>query len=161
VLAKGWAGENVVVPPGAGPEAARRIRSAIPPFKRHSYFASLRSSQALAQTIFGSLAELGRVDALAGVRADCGRPAFFESSNGWSLRLEHEVAHLGERASRRTSADVFLEVGAEGSRSSASWQRRASAAARGRSCVRATPPTAGSSATGATARNAAAASDAR
>ena len=95
---------NVLVPPTDS--RAREIRAAIKPAQRHTYFGSLRSSQALAQSVFGAIHAFKCLDVLKPVTAECGRPAFFTDPAGWTLSLEHEVDTLAEP--RQTSIDVLL-----------------------------------------------------
>ena len=71
-----------------------------------SHFASMRSSQALTQSVFGSLAALGKVGALAGLTTDDGLPTV---RSGVTVRTEYLVEHLGEP--RSTSVDVWLDDG--------------------------------------------------
>ena len=85
---------------------AEEIRAAIAPHQRHRHFRSLRSSQALAQSVFANIAAADRLDLLANVTAECGRPAFFTDHEGWGLEFEHDVDLLGEP--RPTSIDVLL-----------------------------------------------------
>ena len=61
--------------------------------ERHRYFGSMRSSQALAQSVFGSLAAVGKADALAGLTDDDG---LLTVRSGVRVQLEHLVRHLGE-----------------------------------------------------------------
>ncbi|PJK28325.1 PGN_0703 family putative restriction endonuclease [Minwuia thermotolerans] len=110
VLAKGREALNVVVPDVSEAEA---VRALMPGKERHLHYGSMKSSQALAQSIFGLLLIRGRLDLLAGLEAECGRPAFFADASGWTGRLEHEVESLEER--RKTSVDVWLK-GPEGAR---------------------------------------------
>ena len=104
VLAKEFACENVLVPQDQS--EARDILDAIPPAKRHRWFRSLKSSQALAQGVFGGLHAFDRLDLLKDVRAECGRPAFFDDCRGWTLGFEHEVRGLKEPTP--TNVDVLL-----------------------------------------------------
>jgi len=104
VLRPEFAEINVLVPPDQ--LHANQIRAAIRPAQRHRYFASLRSSQALAQSVFGSIDAFGRLDLLGRVTAEDERPAFFTDSGAWELELEHEVDTLEEP--RPTSIDVML-----------------------------------------------------
>lgn len=68
---------NVLVPRGS--TRAGRIRAAIHPWLRHRHFASLRSSQALAQSVFGAIGAFDWLEVLAGITAECARPAFYEN----------------------------------------------------------------------------------
>lgn len=104
VLDKRFAAGNVLVP--ADNARAQEVVAAIPEFQRHRWFGSLKSSQALAQSVFGGFHAYGCLDLLKNVSADCGRPAFFSESNGMQLDFEHEADCLGEP--RPTSVDVLL-----------------------------------------------------
>ena len=104
VLAKEFALKGVLVPPNRS--KANDIRAAIPGNQRHRWFRSLKSSQALAQSVFGAVRAFDRLDLLQNVSAECGRPAFFEDHRCWTLDFEHEVCCLGEP--RPTSIDVLL-----------------------------------------------------
>jgi hypothetical protein len=104
VLQMDFAELNVLVPPDES--TAEKIRAAISSDQRHRHFASLRSSQALAQSVFGAIDAHGRLDLLAGVTGECGRPAFFRDDESWTLGFEQEVRTLAEP--RPTSVDVFL-----------------------------------------------------
>ena len=105
VLHADFASQAVLVP--SDPTRARGIASALPKKTRHRWFRSLRSSQALTQSVFGALGAFGRLDLLEGVLAECGRPAFLTDTEGASLALEHQVSTLGEP--RPTGVDVLLE----------------------------------------------------
>ena len=105
VLQAEFASKNVLVP--SDPIRACEIVSAVPKQERHRWFGSFRSSQALAQSVFGAVRSSGRLDLLEGVLAECGRPAFLEKTRGASLVLEHRVDSLGEP--RPTSVDVLVE----------------------------------------------------
>lgn len=104
VLDHQYAERNVLVPPDE--TQADQIRAAIAPRQRHRYFTSLRSSQALAQSVFGAIVAAERLDLLGTVSAECGRPAFFTDHRGWAPEFEHDVDLLGEP--RPTSIDVLL-----------------------------------------------------
>ena len=95
----------VLVPSDAA--IARDIMAALPKRERHRWFRSLKSSQALAQSVFGAVAAFGRLDLLDGITAECGRPAFLKNARGTFLVLEHRVETLGEP--RATSVDVLLQ----------------------------------------------------
>lgn len=103
-FAKRFKPRNIAVPP-RGREAAA-IRAAIPGAKRHRHFGSLKSSQALTQSVFGALRAFGRLDLLCGVTAECGRPAFGSVPRGAALDFEHDVRALNEP--RPTQVDVLL-----------------------------------------------------
>ena len=105
VLHADFASHAVLVP--SDPARARGVATALPTRTRHRLFGSLRSSQALTQSVFGALGAFGRLDLLEGVLAECGRPAFLTDTEGASLALEYQVSTLGEP--RPTSVDVLLE----------------------------------------------------
>lgn len=108
VLASKFREKNVLVPPNNESKACD-IRNVIPRNQRHRWFGSLKSSQALAQSVFGALCAFKCLDLLQDVRAECGRPAFFEDRRDRTLDFEHEVRCLGEKQSP-TSIDVLLST---------------------------------------------------
>ena len=97
---------NLLYPPSAEPRVRQAIVTSLPTSERHRHFGSMRSSQALAQSVFGSLAALGKEDVLAGLTADDGLPTV---RSGMTVRMEYLVEHLGEP--RPTSVDVWLDDG--------------------------------------------------
>ena len=102
-------GQNVSVPPNAS--IAKHIRTLIPTKQRHQHFGSFRSSQALTQSVFGAVVAYQRFYLLENVRAECGRPAFFDKASDCTAEFEHEVSTLGEP--RPTSIDVLLSNAAQ------------------------------------------------
>ena len=106
VLRPEFGAKSVLVPPD--PAKASAVVSAVPDGERHRWFRSFKSSQALAQSVFGAVVAFGHLDVLDGILADCGRPAFLADTRSTSLVLEHNVRNLGEP--RPTSVDVFLEA---------------------------------------------------
>ncbi len=106
VLRPEFASKGLLVP--TDPSRARDVVSVIHRSHRHRWFRSLKSSQALAQSVFGAVHAFRRLDLLRDVPADCGRPAFLEDPRGASLNLEHEVRSLGEP--RSTSVDAYIEA---------------------------------------------------
>jgi hypothetical protein len=77
----------------------------IPVSRRHQWFGSMASSQALTQTVFGTLAVMGRLGVLAALVTEDGERPFGPSSAGERrLELEVEADHLNEP--RPTSKDV-------------------------------------------------------
>lgn len=81
---------------------------ALPASARHQHFASMRSSQALTQSVFGALAATGRIDVLESVDAECGRPAFAKELRTHTMTFEKNVTWLAEP--RPTSVDVWFET---------------------------------------------------
>ena len=106
VLGVGAAEHNVIYPPRTEPKVLHAIVTSLPIRERHRHFASMRSSQALAQNVFGSLTALGKAGVLAGLSMDDGLPTV---RSGVTIRLERLVEHLGEPWS--TSVDVWLDDG--------------------------------------------------
>jgi hypothetical protein len=100
------ADENVVVAPAYSSDVGRRIIAAIPANQRHRWFRSMRSSQALTQSVFGTLSALNKTTVLNGIAADDGLPAFGRLDLASILELEHAVSHLGEP--RQSSIDVWI-----------------------------------------------------
>lgn len=107
VFARDSVVHNLLYPPGASAAIHGQILSSLPASERHRHFGSMRSSQALAQSVFGSLAVLGKTQVLADVPAEDGRPAFGEEVAKSAVTLEMSIRHLGEP--RPTSVDVWLE----------------------------------------------------
>jgi Restriction Endonuclease associating with ARP len=99
---------NVLVPPFASDDERRQILESIAPKQRHRHFASMRSSQALAQSVFGTIGILGRLPLISSIRADDGRLAFGPALETSSLTLEKSVGWLGEP--RSTSIDVWISA---------------------------------------------------
>jgi hypothetical protein len=97
---------NLINPPAARSDIIAAIAAMISPKNRHRAFASMRSSQALTQSVFAGLAQLDRLDALEDLEAEDGCPAFFDSAAGHELTLEHRVSTLDEP--RPTSVDAFF-----------------------------------------------------
>jgi hypothetical protein len=98
---------NVLTPPTATEQQVDEILSSIPCGERHRWFASMASSQALCQSVFGSLKAMGQIHLLQGITAEGGMPAFFERAEETpSLELEFTVDTLNEP--RPTSIDAYF-----------------------------------------------------
>ena len=77
--------------------------------KRHKWFGSMASSQALTQSVFGNLIAYGKLDCLRALVGDDGKPLFIrDSAHGSKCQLEFEVDYLGEKSRGRTSIDVLF-----------------------------------------------------
>ena len=96
---------NLLLPPDA--DLALSVVKMVPLAARHRWFRSMKSSQALTQSVFGALATTGHLVALRAVTAECGRSAFTETPNQLDMTLEQDVSWLGEP--RPTSIDVCFE----------------------------------------------------
>ena len=106
VFRREFASDNVLVSPDADDGIGNAIVSTLPMGERHRYFASMRSSQALAQSVFGNLAAQGSLGLLSGLSSEEGLLAFGADIEQASMQLEYNVKHLGEP--RPTSVDVWF-----------------------------------------------------
>ena len=104
VLAKEFASNNVLTP--ADGTLADGVRMTIPISKRHRWFRSMTSSQALTQSVFAAVSAFGCLNVLEDVASDTGQPAFFDDGHHWDIELEHDVVGLKEP--RPTNVDVLL-----------------------------------------------------
>ncbi len=104
VFTKPHAWRNVLLDPCLTEKQRDEVVGAIRPWKRHRWFRSMKSSQALTQCVFGSLRAVSRLDALAEI---AGNP-FRLQNDGVQAELEHAINYLGEAPSRCTSVDVLL-----------------------------------------------------
>lgn len=106
VFTREAAHRNVIVPDD--PALAARVLELVPREKRHKWFRSMKSSQALALSVFGSLKVLNRAECLSTVAADDDAiPAFGPGPiRSADLELEHDVSSLNEV--RSTSVDVLV-----------------------------------------------------
>jgi hypothetical protein len=98
--------ENVLVKPRASHKEQQAVRITLSPGKRHRHFASMRSSQALAQTVFGNLKVAKSLECLLEVQDRTG--PLFPIVDPHLLSMEHEIEYLGERYRGRTSVDVMF-----------------------------------------------------
>lgn len=98
---------NILISPDATQEIRLAVEATLPGNERHRHFGSMRSSQALAQSVFGNLIALGKVDALKELKSDEDLPAFFDDIDDATLQLEHAVDHLDEP--RPTSIDLWVK----------------------------------------------------
>lgn len=105
VLHEADAEGNLLIDPALTESERLRLIGMIPVLKRHLWFRSMSSSQALTQTVFGSLTVMGRHDLLAGLETGDGEQPFQPDAHGAAhLALEVEVDCLGEP--RPTTKDV-------------------------------------------------------
>ena len=101
------ADENLLIPPLLDAVRRQQIKGIVPAALRHQWFRSMQSSQALAQSVFGTIAVTGQISVLAGIAAEDGSPAFGPDADGMRLELEKTISTLNEP--RPTSIDVWLE----------------------------------------------------
>jgi hypothetical protein len=99
---------NLLIPPCSANER-ERIIGKIPPSKRHKHFKSMQSSQALAQSVFGTIEVLRRLPLLSAVKSEHGLPAFGPMVSQAKLYFEKEMQTLGKRPQAATSVDVWFE----------------------------------------------------
>lgn len=100
---------NLMIPPPCSISERADIVSRISRSKRHRHFGSMQSSQALAQSVFGTIDVLGRLPKLSTIRAEDGRPAFSSTLSQTKLELEKDIDTLGEQSGRSTSVDVWFD----------------------------------------------------
>ena len=95
---------NLLIDPALTKCERLRLIGMIPVLKRHRWFRSMSSSQALTQTVFGSLAVMGRLGLLAGLETEDGERPFQPNAHGagdlCSRSMSIAWANLGPR--RRT-----------------------------------------------------------
>src|SRR3546814_8550525 len=89
VLEAKFAELNVLVPPEQS--LAAEIRASVRPEQRHRHFASLRSSQALAQSVFGAISAFDKLDVLEDIAAECGRSEEHTSELQSLMRISYAV----------------------------------------------------------------------
>ena len=98
---------NILMPPDVSEERRRTITETLPNHERHRYFGSMRSSQALAQSVFGNLIIADKLGLLRDLESDEGLPAFYDGIGDASAQLEFSIKHL--REPRPTSVDVWVK----------------------------------------------------
>lgn len=99
---------NLLQKPTASAAQRLDVIRQIPRNMRHRWFGSLRSSQALAQSVFGNLRVFEFLGALDSVITESGTPLL--GAAPLDAKLEHTVDHLGEHAPRQTQIDVFIST---------------------------------------------------
>ncbi len=107
VFLKEKADWNVLFKPGESEERRSRILQEIPDTERHRWFRSMKSSQAIAQTVFGTLKVYGALKDLAEMHDETGLPLFGDAEvTPENCTMEYHVDYLGEP--RSTSVDLFI-----------------------------------------------------
>jgi hypothetical protein len=110
VFRRPYAGNNVILNPNAADDVNQRVVAAVPVAGRHRWFASMKSSQALAQSVFANLVVYDKLSLLEGLASEDGETAFFDTApSPQSVGLEAAIRHLGEP--RSTSVDVMIDDG--------------------------------------------------
>lgn len=101
---------NVLLHPDLGNQQRLQVLASIPAWKRHRWFRSMKSSQALVQSVFGNLKVLGKIGLLANVRTHQNDRLgdLFGTDSPATCDLEHSIDHLGEIPGRTTEVDAFF-----------------------------------------------------
>lgn len=101
------ASNNVLLKQGLPKKIKKEVLNQIPKHQRHKWFRSMSSSQALTQSVFGNLKVFKKLDCLAKLNGEDGKPLFLRGSNFQEyFSLEFVVDYLGEP--RPTNVDVFF-----------------------------------------------------
>jgi hypothetical protein len=109
VFQRGEEERNLILKKDAPAGVNQAVIAAGPVESRHRWFRSMKSSQALTQSVFANLIHHGKLPLLAGLKTEDGETAFFDEAPGAeSVQLEYEVGHLGEP--RSTSVDLLIEA---------------------------------------------------
>ena len=106
VFLKEFADLNLLQGPKLSADARKNIIDIIPEGKRHRWFRSMTSSQAVAQSIFGWLHALNYFECLSDIKGDDGTPLFSDNPDELDITLEFDVDYLGE--SRKTNIDAWF-----------------------------------------------------
>ena len=106
VVRRGAEISNIMTPANGPPDHGPAVLEMLPKGERHRHFRSMRSSQALALSVFGALKRSGKIGVLADLRSDEGLAAFFPGRDASEMTMEHAITGLGEP--RSTSVDVWL-----------------------------------------------------
>lgn len=107
VFIKDEAWQNIIINPVAGKQENDRLLSLIPDWKRHKWFRSMNSSQALAQSIFGNLAINNSLHYLSEIKDDDGLDLFGKAQiSSDNFEMEKIIDYLGEP--RQTSLDGYV-----------------------------------------------------
>ena len=102
--------KNVLVRPGSSRVERSAVVRTLARQKRQHYFASMRSSQALTQSVFGNLKVGKQLDCLLDLQDENGLN-LFPIAAPEACSLEHEVDYLGEAKRAQTSIDVMFIKG--------------------------------------------------
>lgn len=97
---------NLLTPIDGADQYRTQLMEQIPEADVHRHFGSMKSSQALALSVFGSLKLENKLDVLAGIESEDGFAIFGPDLKPENIQFEHEVKSLGEP--RPTSVDVLI-----------------------------------------------------
>ena len=99
---------NVIVDPDLTDSQISELQCKLPASERHHWFRSMKSSQALVQSVFGNLCAMRLCSALKDVKTEeGGHPFTHVREDGSNLKLDCRIATLGEP--HPTSVDIFVE----------------------------------------------------
>lgn len=109
VFTKQNAAQNVLIDPALSEAHAREVIKMLPHWERHRWFRSMKSSQAIVQSIFGNLRAMRKCHLLRPIATEESlRPFESVEADGASLGLERKVAMLQEP--RPTSIDLYVDA---------------------------------------------------
>jgi len=111
VFTKAAAIHNVLVDGTLDRNGRNVVLTAIPVWERHRWFRSMRSSQALAQSVFGNLKAKRMSSVLHSVESEEGTRPFDFGDEEPSLELEKVAHDLGEAEGHETKVDVYMKSG--------------------------------------------------
>jgi len=100
---------NLAIPASVSDADRQRVINLLPIAKRHTHFGSLQSSQALVQSVFGTLKVLKKLAWLSDVAAEDGTPAFLQDASSARCVIEKDITTLGELKGHKTQVDFCIE----------------------------------------------------
>ncbi len=107
ITSESW--RNIIINLTASQQEIDKLLSLVPEKKKHKWFRSMNSSQALAQSIFGNLAINNSLQYLTEIKDDEGQDLFGKAQiSSDNFEMEYEVDYLGEREPRPTSLDGYV-----------------------------------------------------
>lgn len=110
VFLKDMEDNNLLIDPTMEASQRYRIINMIPKKARHRWFRSMKSSQALVQSVFGNLAANGLLGSLLDLKNENGELLFGDYDVDFEkLTFEHIARNLGEHTP--SSIDVFIPGG--------------------------------------------------
>ncbi len=107
VFTKEHLAQNLIAPPENAHEWRQHLLDLVPERELHRHFGSMKSSQAVALSVFGGLKLACRTDVLAEIKDGDGVTVFSGDVSANDVEFEHAVNTLGEP--RPTSIDVMID----------------------------------------------------
>jgi len=111
VFKKHHESNNVILKSGMPETYRQSVLNEIPVKKRHKWFRSMKSSQALAQSVFANLKHFEKLNILGGLNGSDGKPLFiYDATHEHECHMEYSVKEniLKEKEGHLTSIDVFF-----------------------------------------------------